>query len=134
MIKLYLSHSIEDNIAAKRLERVLTDRALSRGNRITFLGLSLSVWGNWAQEIEKCLAESNCVILLWSVNASQSRWVAEEASYALEDRKLIICTLDETPIPPRFSDIIPIKLHQLGTEQGIVLLEKVIDRLQLASE
>src|SRR5262249_2609828 len=39
--------------------------------------------------IEKALSEAKCVIVMWSDRAVQSRYVRDEATYALDRKKLV---------------------------------------------
>jgi hypothetical protein len=104
MTAVYLSYRHTDSEAAERVEFALTHEALLRGEKIDLWDpRKLNPGSNVGLALEKRLAESDCVILLWSHDASKSRWLFEEANYALEDNKLAICVLDDTPLPARFT-------------------------------
>jgi hypothetical protein len=137
MTIVYLSYRYADSQAAKRVERELTTEARLRGEKIDIWGThKLEPGDNWALEVEQRLAESNYVISLWSHDARRSQWLFEEANYALEDDKLVIGVLDDTPLPARFRHIQVINLKGWDKEvsrAGVAGLQEIITSWKPAS-
>src|SRR5262245_5246356 len=52
--------------------------------------------------IEKALNEAKCVIVIWSERSVQSRYVRDEATYALEKDKLVPVAIENVSLPFRF--------------------------------
>jgi hypothetical protein len=134
LTRIFLSYHRANEAAAERVVRVLTEQASDRGDAITVWTDKMLPGGSYSPiELEKRLAESNFVIVLWSLDASRSPWIVEEASYALEDGKLIVGTLDKTPIPPLFQRIQLVDLRGWGEQEsapGTTALKRVIERLK----
>ena len=55
--------------------------------------------------IEKALHEAKCILVLWSEQSVQSRYVRDEATYALERNKLVPVAIENVTLPFRFSGV-----------------------------
>lgn len=51
------------------------------------------------------LARSRCVVVLWSRAAVESRYIRDEASFGLRERKLVPLRLDDCELPFRFQGL-----------------------------
>jgi TIR domain len=52
--------------------------------------------------IEKALDQAKCVIVIWSERSVQSRYVRTEATYALDQDKLVPVAIESVKLPLRF--------------------------------
>ena len=59
--------------------------------------------------IEKALNEAKCVIVMWSERSVLSRYVRDEATFALEHDKLVPVAIEDVKLPFRFRGV-----HTLG--------------------
>ncbi|MEO0421785.1 MAG: toll/interleukin-1 receptor domain-containing protein [Pseudomonadota bacterium] len=55
--------------------------------------------------IGNALARSRCVVVLWSRAAVESRYIRDEASFGLKERKLVPLCLDDCELPFRFQGL-----------------------------
>jgi TIR domain/Elongation factor Tu domain 2 len=60
--------------------------------------------------IEKALNESKCVIVLWSERSVKSRYIRDEATYALEKGKLFPVKIENVEVPFRFRGVQTLRL------------------------
>ena len=73
----------------------------------------LSVWwdrhiqvgSEWDKTIEDALASAKCVVVLWTGQAKDSRWVRAEAREALRQEKIVPVMLEPNTIPLAFTGI-----------------------------
>lgn len=72
-----------------------------------FLDIDSIEYGtDWKQAIESALAMCDRVIVIWSVSASESKWVTREFSEAKNQQKRIVpVMLDNTPLPATLADL-----------------------------
>ncbi len=78
--------------------------------------------------IEKALNEARCVIVMWSKRSAQSRYVKDEASYALDFDKLVPVAIEEVHLPFRFRNIqTPQLIHWDGSDQFMAFKSLVGD-------
>jgi hypothetical protein len=88
-----------------------SDRPLARKVADALESLGLSVWWdreippgkNFDSVIEEQLKAARCVIVLWSADSVQSRWVRAEASSAAARECLIPVRIDKVAIPLEFT-------------------------------
>jgi hypothetical protein len=108
-------------ISYKREEQ---DKARQLANALEKMGWS--VWwdpklraGEYFDDvIEKALQEARCVIVLWSELSVQSRYVKDEASYALSSAKLVPVAIEGVELPFRFKGVhTPQLIDWDGSEQ-----------------
>jgi hypothetical protein len=59
----------------------------------------------WEAKIEKELASSRVVVVIWGAEARRSKWVVREATTALEDGRLIQIHATGLSLPPPFDSI-----------------------------
>lgn len=106
---VFISYSSQDRPWAKQLADDLT----ARNFRVFFDRTNLEVGEQWEQQLEESLVISQHLIVLWSKNAFDSRWVDRERTYfhararpttqdaATPVRKEIVIILDETALIAR---------------------------------
>ncbi len=106
--------------------RVLVDALRRRG---------LDVWwdpevrtgDSWAAVIEAAVTSAPCVIVLWSKEAVESRWVNAEARLGLRAGKLVPVCLDETEPPLVFCEIQHLSLAGWDGEGEPGEIERLVD-------
>jgi hypothetical protein len=64
---------------------------------------SLQVSHNYSSAIQQALESCKCVVTLWTKAALASDWVLGEATYALQDRKLVALWMEDVRLPPPFN-------------------------------
>jgi hypothetical protein len=100
MSDIFISYKREDQPAARKLADALEKR-------------DWSVW--WDPEIrsgerfddviEKALIDAKCVLVIWSKLSVKSRYVKDEATYALNRNKLVPIAIEKVDLPFRFEGI-----------------------------
>src|SRR5262249_33596905 len=100
MSDIFISYKRE----AQRLARKLAD-AHEREGWTAWLHLNLRSGEHFDEVIEKALNEAKCVIVMWSKLSVQSRYVRNEATYALEKGKLVPVAIETVGLPFRFKGV-----------------------------
>lgn len=81
-MKVFISHSQEDEALARRIANVLKKAGLDVwDDREIFPG------DNWAEKIARALNESNAMVVLLTAEALKSRWVQHDISFALGENR-----------------------------------------------
>jgi len=96
-MQVFISYAAEDFATAELLRDFLEQRLVT-----AFLApRSIKAGHVWRAEVEKHLAESDVLLLLWSKNSNASAWVNYELSAASVMEKYIVpCALDNTAFHP----------------------------------
>ena len=85
--------------------------------------------------IEAELNEAQCVVVLWSKLSARSRFVKDEATYALNQNKLLPARIDDGVLPFRFQNLHTIDLsgHGQPNDGAVfgVLIEHITRRIGL---
>ena len=99
MHDIFLSYSSKDR------ERLipLVDALEAQGWTVFWDHRSIKVADDWHQVIGNAIQQSTCVIVVWSENSVQSKWVMEEALIAKERGVLYPIFLDMVTIPFGFT-------------------------------
>ena len=100
MTDIFISYAREDQPAARKLAD-----ALGREGWTVWWDLNLRVGEHFDDAIEQALTEARCVIVVWSRRSVQSRYVKDEAVFALQHNKLVPVAIDEVALPFRFQTI-----------------------------
>ena len=77
MSDIFISYASEDREKARELAEALSRRGWS-----VWWDRKIPLGKSFDEVIEKALAESKCVIVLWSAVSAASEWVRNEASEA----------------------------------------------------
>ncbi|PZO49306.1 MAG: hypothetical protein DCF16_14760 [Alphaproteobacteria bacterium] len=96
----FISYSHRDVAYAKRLQRGLSSRGLK-----IWWDERLTVGKPFGMEIDKALALSRRVLVLWSKNGVKSEWVQQEASAARHYQKILPYRLDDCALPVEFMNL-----------------------------
>jgi hypothetical protein len=92
MAQIFISYSSSDADFAHRLADAFGEEGWS-----VWWDRQIPPGMDYARVIEAAIDEARCIVVLWSEQSIQSRWVATEAA-AAADRDIIITTIiDDTP-------------------------------------
>ncbi len=97
---IFISYAREDQSQAQRLARALEEQDWS-----VWWDLKLRPGERFDEVIEQVIDSSGCVIVIWSSHSVKSRYVKDEAAYALDLNKLVpisIEAVENVKIPFRF--------------------------------
>ena len=78
-------------------------------------------------EIEKALNETKCVIVMWSKLSVESRYVKSEATYALDQDKLLPVMIENTKLPFRFRGVHTLSLLGWDGSKDFPEFRKLVD-------
>lgn len=106
MDDLFISYKREERDKARQLADALESRGWS-----VWWDPKLRAGEHFDDVIEQTIRNVKCVIVLWSKLAIASRYIKDEANYALKLQKLVPVTLDEAEPPFRFQSVHTIALR-----------------------
>jgi len=96
MASAFISHSS----AQKPLAREIRDALAQRGLEVWLDEADLRAGSLLRTELQRAVAARAALILLWSEQAADSRWVLAELLMGFHlDRQLLPCAVDNTPCP-----------------------------------
>jgi len=121
---IFISYSHYDKVHAGRL-----DSELRAAGAEVFIDYEVTRVGkSFPDRMNEALEWCDTLILLWSKNAKESRWVAKEWQYAMHAGKTIIpCTIDGTSLPPLLTTTLCFNID-CGFSQLFTALELVSQR------
>ncbi|MBP1687241.1 MAG: serine/threonine protein kinase [Deltaproteobacteria bacterium] len=100
MSDVFISYTSSDRQTAQKFAAALETYGWS-----VWWDREIPVGKNFDQVIEEELSAARCVVVLWSKESVQSRWVKTEASAAADRDRLAPVLIDETAIPLEFRRI-----------------------------
>src|SRR5690242_2340436 len=100
MSDVFISYASSDRVTAQRFAHALESLGWS-----VWWDREIPVGKSFDQVIEDELNAARCVLVLWSKNSVQSRWVKTEASAAADRDNLIPVLIDRVAIPLEFRRI-----------------------------
>src|SRR5262245_19704926 len=100
MSDIFISYKREEQATARKLADALEKEGLS-----VRWDPKLRAGEHFDDMIEKALHEAKCVLVLWSEQSVQSRYVRDEATYALEKDKLVPVAIENVTLPFRFRGV-----------------------------
>ena len=125
MSDIFISYSREDSFQAEALARLLEEKGFSVW------------WDRWLPAgqtfdavIESELDKAKCVIVLWSKQSVESRWVGAEAEEGLRKDILVPVLLEDTRLPLRFRLLHYIDLSQWRGENKHTAIERLLNAVQ----
>ena len=122
MSDIFISYKREDQPMARKLAD-----ALERESWDVWWDPKLRAGEHFDDIIEKALDEAKCVIVIWSERSVQSRYVRDEATYALEHNKLIPLKIESVNVPFRFKGVHTPTLHDWDGSNGFPAFVKLMD-------
>lgn len=115
---LFLSHSIQDAPVAQRLAAGLTESGMD----VWMDNGRLSISNPFPKCIDDAFKRCSAFMLLWSRAARQSNWVKREWTSALIfNKKIVICALDDTPLPAELGDYLCFDFRKVFRNFSILL-------------
>ena len=100
MSDIFISYKREEQPEARKLAN-----ALERERWSVWWDPKLRAGEHFDEVIEQALKESKCVVVMWSKLSVNSRYVKDEATYALNRRKLVPVAIEQVELPFRFEGI-----------------------------
>jgi formylglycine-generating enzyme required for sulfatase activity len=100
MSDIFISYKREEQAIARNLANALEGEGWT-----VWWDPKLRAGEHFDDVIEKALNEAKCVIVIWSERSVQSRYVRNEATYALEKGKLVPVAIETVDLPFRFKGI-----------------------------
>ncbi|MGF1547361.1 MAG: SUMF1/EgtB/PvdO family nonheme iron enzyme [Thiotrichales bacterium] len=94
---IFICYSRKDSAIASRVRDLLHEAGWS-----VFMDIQIQTGHRWAAEIERELANSRAVVVLWSANAKASRFVMDEAHEAADRNVLYPLRIEDVTIPHGF--------------------------------
>jgi hypothetical protein len=125
---VFLSYAREDRERA----RLVADALTARG-RVVWWDRLITGGTLWSEEIERALAESWAVIVLWSKASVKSQFVLAEARHAAERHVLIPASLEACAPPMPFGEYHTIDLTTWSGDanaDAVEQLQAALDRVQ----
>ena len=114
MSDIFISYKREDQVTARKLADALEGEGWS-----VWWDPKLRAGEHFDDVIEQALNGVKCVIVMWSERSVQSRYVRDEATYALEKDKLVPVAIENVTLPFRFRGIqTPSLLHWDGSRDA----------------
>ncbi len=127
MAEAFLNYASRDRAAAS----AISDRLQLEGIRTPEPNLVPGI--DFASAVERAIETADCVIVLWSIAASQSEFAALELKHAIkawtEDR-LVLVTLDDTPLPVGLRDQKAIEFDGRERQALGEVADAVLDRVR----
>jgi hypothetical protein len=106
----FISHSSKNRTTAIRLESALQEQGLTvwLDDSEIRLGVLLGA------ELQGSIRDARVVVLLWSAESAESRWVCSEWLTAIHlERFIIPCVLDDTPLPQCLQNNVYLKMRRV---------------------
>src|SRR5215510_1324792 len=100
MSDIFISYEREDQATARKLADALEGEGWT-----VWWDPKLRAGERFNDVIEKALKESKCVVVMWSKCSVESKYVRDEATYALNRNKLVPIMIDEVDLPFRFEGL-----------------------------
>jgi len=100
MSDIFISYKREEQPTARKLANALESEGWT-----VWWDPRLRAGERFNDVIENALKESKCVVVMWSKRSVESQYVKDEATYALERKKLIPIKIEEVGLPFRFEGL-----------------------------
>lgn len=100
MSDIFISYKREDQGIASKLANALESEGWT-----VWWDPKLRAGEHFDDVIEKALTSAKCVVVLWSEGSVKSQYVRDEATYALEHKKLVPVAIQTVDVPFRFRGV-----------------------------
>ncbi len=100
MSDIFISYKREEQPEARKLADALEKKGWS-----VWWDPKLRAGEHFDDAIERALNDAKCVIVMWSKLSVESRYVRDEAAYALKRNKLVPIAIEEVDLPFRFEGV-----------------------------
>jgi hypothetical protein len=125
MADIFISYKREDQSKAKALANALADKGWS-----VWWDPKLRAGEHFDDAIEEALKAAKCVIVLWTELSVKSRYVKNEASRALKQKKLIPVGLDEAEPPLVFENLHAVQMQGWNGAKDSAGFRELVEQLQ----
>ena len=125
MADVFLSYARGDRALAERLAHAIADSGLS-----VWWDRHIKGGAEFSRDIETELDAAAKIVVLWSKEAVNSRWVRDEASVAADSKRLVSVTIDGTPPPLGFRQFQTIDLKKWSA-RGATIPPELADALDV---
>lgn len=115
MADVFLSYGRGDRVVAERLAD-----AIGKSGLTVWWDRHIKGGAEFSRDIENQLNAASKVLVLWSVEAVNSRWVRDEATVAADSGRLVSATLDGTPPPLGFRQFQTIDLKKWAAKGAAI--------------
>jgi len=113
MTKVFLSYDRDDQAAARKIAA-----ALEKAGHQVWWDRNIRGGSEFAQEIERALADAGAVVVLWSERSIQSAWVRDEAAAGRDSGRLVPVRIDGCTPPLGFRQYQAVDLPNLLKARG----------------
>ena len=127
MADVFLSYARGDRAVAERLAHAIGEAGLT-----VWWDRHIKGGSEFSRDIEHELEAASRVLVLWSKEAVNSRWVRDEASVAADTRRLVSATVDGTAPPLGFRQFQTINLKG-WTAKGAPIPSELAEALEVAA-
>jgi formylglycine-generating enzyme required for sulfatase activity len=100
MSDIFITYKPDDQATARKLANALEGEGWT-----VWWDAKLRAGEHFNDAVEKAFSEAKCVIVLWSKRSVESQYVKDEATYALERKKLVPVMIEEVELPFRFKGL-----------------------------
>jgi formylglycine-generating enzyme required for sulfatase activity len=121
MSDIFISYKREEQPQARKLADALQRRGWS-----VWWDPKLRAGEHFDDAIERALNDASCVIVIWSKLSVNSKYVKDEATYALNRNKLVPIAIEEVDLPFRFEGIQTGQLFDWDGSDGFPEYEKLV--------
>ncbi len=105
MSDVFISYKREEQAIARLLADALTNHGWT-----IWWDPQLQAGEYYDDVIEQALIEARCVVVIWSERSVKSRFVKDEATYALDEGKLVPAQIEDVRLPFRFANLQTVQL------------------------
>lgn len=130
MADVFISYSVKDRAAARRIALALEGEGLS-----IWWDYDLRAGESFDEVIERNLREASCVVVLWSCASVDSKWVRAEASFATDRGVYLPARIEACELPVRFRLVQTADLEDWsGDETNTVWMQFAASVKKMAAE
>jgi hypothetical protein len=116
---IFISYARKDLEAARRLAAALEEQGWS-----VFWDRTIPAGKSWREVIGAALANSRCVVVLWSSHSVNSHYVIEEADHGLRRRVLIPAFIEQIEPPFGFGTIQAADLSEWREDRSSAAIQR----------
>ena len=121
MSDIFISYKREEQPVARKLADALQKKGWS-----VWWDPKLRAGEHFDDAIEKALSDAKCVIVMWSKRSVKSRYVKDEATYALKHSKLVPIAIEEVDLSFRFEGIQTMRLINWDGSDSFPEFQKLV--------
>lgn len=125
MRDIFISYKSEEQEKARQLVD-----ALERQGWRVWWDPKLRAGEHFDEVIEAALEETKCAVVLWSPLSVKSRWIRDEATYALTRNKLVPVMIEDVELPLRFVSIETRRLVGWGGSEDSPEFRRLVEDIE----